>query len=313
MPFDLLDLVVDEIGFVDKGAGIGVTVNLFKRRKTEVSVDRVALFFKTMALAGVNVPTLLKMFEGSDEALIKKMTPSEDVLKQATLDDIKAKLTVEEWEVILTALSGAAAPPGEETPGEATAAGEAEQDQPSADAPAPEEIAAQSGHEEEPEMPKTKALEKKLDDMEKARKADAEKITKLEKAARFAKYRTEATTLKYAHGSQDEIAKNLMAADDIADKEVGKSIRKSIEKSHEERKASRLLEPFGSGLPNMGEDATIHQQLTLKAGELMKVRKGRNDKPLTKAAAYQLACKENKELYNQMVAERRERMLARAS
>ena len=302
MPFQLLDLEVDEIAFVDKGAGVGVKVALFKRRKESHVNELAAKMLKAL--------TAIK----ADEKILAKF---EDLAKQGvTLEDIKAKLTVEEWEVLMMALAEAAAPTGEATPGEMTVAGEGDESEREKDEhedededEEPEKTDHGEDDEDEEEMAKhTKELEKNREDLAKAQA----RIEKLEKAARFEKFLKEADAFKYAPGTTAEIAKQLMHADDVesTDKDLAKSMRTTIEMAHEERKSSMLLKSFGSGTPDLEDDNSIHGQLVTKAATISaEVRKSSNGKPLTKAQAYMAACKENPDLYRRLSDENRMRAM----
>ncbi|NIM50404.1 MAG: hypothetical protein GTO22_14335 [Gemmatimonadales bacterium] len=296
MPFQLLDLEVDEIAFVDKGAGVGVRLALFKRRKESHVNQLVDKMLKSLTAAKAD-PAALANFE--------------TLAKQgATLDDIKAKLTVEEWEVIMTALAEAAAPAGESTPGEMTEAGEGDESE-------REDVeAGDTGDVAKPDLPIEEEEEemtaKHREELDKNREELAkaqERIASLEKAARFAKFQKTAEKYSYAPGSVDQIAKQLMHADDVrrsGDEDLAKSIEQTIEMAHEERKQSKLLKSFGSGAPDLSEDDSVRAQLTAKAEQIRAdMAKSKDGKRLSKAQAFMVACQENPELYNQLASERR--------
>jgi len=221
--FKLKNMSWDEISLVDAGAGVDVNVALAKARKDPE--------MKLLPIA-----KLIKYFPEADRKAVSKKL--EALGKQATLADIKAKLTAEEWDVVVAELAAAAMPPEE----------------PDAD-PGPDVVP------EDPEMQKNKkhtetpdAIAKERAELTKqleAQKAENAEIHKrlaaVEKERKIEKYRGEAKTLAaYYPAPTGQVIELLIEADDHPDKEIGKMRREAILKTSEALSQSKLLAAFGS-------------------------------------------------------------------
>lgn len=308
--FELQDLAIEEVSLVDKGAGVGVRVQMFKRA-APASEDGVKLRDLLDALKKSDNATVTKAIDAAEKAgdvSITKVLTGEragpvgeklvDLAKMGegiSLDDIKAKLTVGEWEVLLDALAQAGAPAEEPPPDGGS------------EPPAEEVEAMEDGEEmppkmeEDPEMATTKAKKAYEEEL---RKRD-ERIAKLEYETRLAKFEKRAAEYEYASGTYESIAKELMKAADLraqGDEELAKSIEDRIKREHELAKESALLKGIGSPRAGKGGEGDPVALIKAQAREL---RKGAGA-PKSGVALLK-ACRENQDLYDEYYADRKER------
>jgi len=262
--FKLLNLEIEEVSFVDKGAGIGVTVRLFKRNRLEVH-PMLDLLKKCLA----NVKDASK--RAQLEAKLK------DVSKAATMEDIKAKLSAEEWDLIMASI---APPPTTE--------------------PSPEGGAADPKKPADPAMEmQMKALQKRADEQQAELAKARSELAEVQKRERLEKYRQEADKFEFAPGSRDDIAKQLMAADDNADKELGAAQRKLVEQAHEAVKSSETMRAQGS---SRGGDTSSASAKLKKAAEKIVTDSGGK---VGMAKAMKQAAEADPKLHAEVVAERK--------
>lgn len=292
----LTGLELDEISGVDFGAGKGVDMALSKRRKEESKMFG-KLIFKALAF----VPS-------EDRAELMKKLGGEDGLegrlaKMASMEDIKSKLTAEEWDLILADFvpsavddaQDAAAPPAAPLPPKGrkskTTTAKAKKDDEDSD--------------DDLDVELTKR-DKLIADLQK-RQEDFEKREKL------SKYRTEVATssfLKFYPGKIEDTAAALVAADDNTDREAGKRARAAIEKSARALKESSLFKTHGTSRDTdspsdegggTGEDAgpTIMK--------MIKERVEKSDGKKNFTQALEEIARSRPELYQQYYDERRRR------
>jgi hypothetical protein len=286
--FVLKNLEIDEVGFVDLGAGLGVEIALAK----EKAMSMKDLVSKMLAF----VP---KEQRGSIEKKLSK------IAKAASMEDIKSKLSAEEWELIQEHLAPPADEPdgdegddtGDDGDGPADAGDPAAAD-PAADPAAPPAVPPKKGAPMKNRKPTTPARDPEVVRLEKQAKDDRVKLDKalgevadLQKQARFTKYLDEASKYTHAPANRANIAKMLLAADDNPDKELGKEQRELVVRSHAALKESKLFKTFGS-TGGEGADGSAEDRLQVIAKGLRE-----KDPKLTKEKAFLKAAEENPELY----------------
>lgn len=316
--FGLFDIELDEVSLVDKGEGRGVRVTMFKRRADDApEVDGVLIdIIKLLATsadpvakaAGVALekakPTTiddvaaLAKSDLAKAALVKVRTVAEVKKQGLTLNDIKAKLTVEEWEVLMQALAQAGAP-GEGAPAEPAKEG----DKPAGPPMMPGPPGAGG------EMDETQKLKKQLEASEAERKAAAERIEKLEKAQKELTEKQRLTTaiakaekeFPLVAGTAESIAKRIILADDLraqGSAEMADDIMKSLARENELAKASGLLQPGGS--VRKGDDKSPLHKLR---EERQKVRDANTG--LSNIEVMKRAVERNPDAYREYYTERR--------
>lgn len=279
--FELTELQIERVGFVDKGAGVSTNVCLSKRAQPPAEVPKMSELLKKI---------LAKIAKEEDRAAITKAIGKAEV---TTLTDVQEALTPELWAVVLAALEAAATVQTPDPP-----------------APAPEPKAEDNPDDDPDPTVKTdddkdeatKALKKQLDESNKTQAKLSKQIENMEKRERIGKYNLEAAKYPCAFGTPEEIGKRLMAADDMPDKEMGKSFRESVEREHETRKKSDLLNLYGDG--GRGGDGPADEspmgKIRATRDRLMK-----EDPKLTASVAFGKACKLEPDAYLEHYSERR--------
>lgn len=265
MPAKLKNIRLREISFVDKGASGDADnrprVAFWKRKTDQTTLSKEHPVTKlTVEIAKkVNAAIQLRK-EGMPEGA------------QAVLDSIKSTLSEEQWALVEMMLAGAAP-----APVAAAALPPAKTEEtPAPGAPTPDE-----------EKPMDKALEKRLADseartveMEKAHKAEVEKLTKRldaseksaaeeVKKARIVRFeKLAATDLKYLQGKPEEIAKRLADLEDVLSKEEFAAHVQMLKGASELIAKGKTLDPRGSSAAGNAA-GSAYEELLAKAGELM--------------------------------------------
>lgn len=305
--YELQNLEVEKVAFVDKGAGIGVQVALYKVRGGSRTEDNVNKWLKRLSKIakrlGVEKMALLNAALGEDG--VEKMLFHEVVAKIATMEDIKSKLTAEEWDLIMQHLM-----PADPALAEDPAAGG---EVPPAAPPAPAKRRKARPVEDDDEDPEIEKLRTDLANVKKSAAAADVKVAELEKASKLTKYLAEAEKhFPFVPGKTEDIAKQLQAADDLTDKSIGKSMREQMTRTNEAVKQSGIFRSFGStrkgredgagdGAGADGSDASAQLDKFVKG----RIEKGAGATSYAKAIAE--VAKENPELYREYYNERRKR------
>lgn len=309
MPAVLLDLELDEVSVVDKGANPGAKIALFKRKDPAMSFAE----------------TLSKFFG------FTKSPGTPGSMPPVTLDQVLAKLPPEDKALLLEALEAAGVQAGVApvpAPGEAPAQNEPGSDpketppaeppavpkgeQPPQNPPAPGKPpepganpAVQPPKKEEKPMSQksetpadiAKAAEERDAAIKKAADLEVEnKALKMEK--RKGEFVAKAETLKSVPGaSADELALLLMKCADKLESADFAKLEAILKSANELIVKSGVFKEEGSsatGANVPGDAKEAHEKLNAMASELLKMGKAS-----TFAKGYTMACEQNPKLFDQ--------------
>lgn len=281
--YSLCKLSIEEVSHVDKGAGIGVAVALYKHRRKEPNDMN---FAKLLAACLLLVPA-------KDRASLEKKLG--DVSKIASMEDIKSKLTAEEWDMILSHLTPAAAEAGDPAADPMAADGADPMAPPKKTRKVAKAKPVATDEDEDEEGSNVIKLSKVLE-------KQAARIVELEKREKLTKYREEAGRVaKFFPASIDDVAAMLLAADEHEDKAFGKKQRDAIIKASAAIERSDLLGVNGSSRTNEDADKTGAAAVI---GQIEKTLEKSEGKPGDRLKAWQKMAKNNPQAYVEYANER---------
>ena len=262
----LIDLEIDEVSVVDAGAGLGVKLTLAKQRNAMTQIRKLGL------------------------------------------EDLKEKLTPDEYALILSAIEAAA---DSESPEEALEAAESEmteeekaedEDEKEDEAKAEDEEEEEKAEDkEEEEEEKAAKLRKMVASERLARQGLEKRLADVEKARRIEKTMTR---VEKAYAGIPESNRNLvgvlMAIEDIQaakggkvsiDPRVAKTLQNILDRSAAAIASGDLMRSFGSSAEASDDSPDA---------ELQGLAKKLNTADMTEAQAYVKACHERPDLYAQV-------------
>lgn len=291
MIFRLHSIDVEEISFVDKGAGKGVKVKLFKNRKVENMNFKERL---QAAIAKGNIKVVQTL------GYVAKRHFPEEIEKLGTinvsekLDEILGKLSEEERTIVEMALAAAAGqlPDMEATPADNT-----------------EEVTMQGGEDSEEEEERTNKSKKLPDEvlkkLEKAEKLE-KRVAEMEELEKHRDYISKAKKFGHLPVATEDLAKFLRIMDGTHSTLITKGLDVSepfvtfLGRVDELLKKSQVFDEIGHG--RQMDTGSAVQQLESIAKKLKA-----DDPKMSEAQAFTKACELNPSLYTKHVEEQTRR------